>query len=685
MWKMCFLFLFSVAHAQSSSDVSAAAPSESADVPSNAHYKKILVLGKKQESSLLDTVPTVTTLEGDDLVKQRTTSLGETLSKQAGVNASSYGPTASRPIIRGLDGDRIRVLQNGIGVLDASGASQDHAVPFDPIAADSIEIVRGPVTLLYGSSAVGGVVNVTNSRIHDEYTEGFAGVFDAQTSSVNSGAEAAIKADYGANRWMWHVDGSLDKTKDLKIPGYERSVPQRISDPITPEPRDREVNSSSQLGSGALGTSYVSDAGYLGLSVATYKSNYGVVVEPDTRIDMRQTRFDIAGGLKNVGIFKEIRLKTAESIYKHQEIEEGVAGTTFKNNGNESRLELVQKEQGRWSGTVGAQSNVFQFSALGEEAFLPKTTNTALALFGFEEYDLSPVKISFGLRGEADRVKPEVSGPFTLTDAASFATGSAALGGSYKFTPTFSTALNLSYNERAPNYEELFADGPHGATFTFQRGDPNLKKEKSLAAEWSLRHESRDLTGVLSLYTQHFSNFIALTPTGVFDDTDGSGVAGDGPEDLPIYDYLSQAANIYGAEADVKMNLPVGVPGRLDLELRGDYVRGKNSATGDNLPRMSPPRLMVGLEHTWERWSSDVDVQQVFKQAKIARYETPTDGYVQADLGLGYKLKRGGTETLLFGRVNNIFDVEERNHVSFLKDYTQLGGRNFIVGVRGYF
>jgi iron complex outermembrane recepter protein len=259
----------------------------------NAHYKPILVIGNDQTSSIYDLVPTVSTLEGDNLVRKRTTSLGETLRNEVGVNSSGYGPTASRPVIRGLEGDRIRILQNGIGVLDASGASQDHAVPVDPLSADSIEIVRGPLTLLYGSSAVGGVVNVTNSRIHDEYTEGFNGAVDVQGSSVNSGKSFAAKTDYGIGGWMLHFDGSFNKTDNVKVPGYTRTPQLRLTDPQTPEPKDKLPNSSSEIAAAAVGATYLSKQGHLGFSFSTFKNNYGVVVEPDTRVDMHQHRFDV--------------------------------------------------------------------------------------------------------------------------------------------------------------------------------------------------------------------------------------------------------------------------------------------------------------------------------------------------------------------------------------------------------
>lgn len=650
------------------------------------HPQKILILGNYHKSSLLDQIPTVSTLEGDALLKRRATSLGETLKNEVGVNTTGYGPTASRPTIRGLDGDRIRILQNGIGVLDASGASQDHAVPVDPLTAEAIEIVRGPITLLYGSSAVGGVVNIRNSRIHEEVSEGMTGAVDAQGSSVNSGKALAAKIDYGIKNWMFHVDGSFNKTENVKVPGYVHSKYLREKAPTNPEPRDKMPNSASEINSVAAGATYITQKGYLGLSASTFNNHYGVVAEDNVMVKMEQQRYDVAGELRQVGWFKAARLKSALSVYKHTEVEDGISGTVFKNNGNETRIELVQNEWNDLTGVLGLQFNTFKFSALGEEAFLPKTDNLSTALFAFEEFNWNPVKWNFGARGEFSSVKPEADANFALTEKESFNTGSVSTGVLYNLTETISTALNLSYNERAPNYQELFSSGAHVATFTFQQGDPNLKKEKSLAAEWSLRHQSRFLTGSLNIFGQRFNDFIALSPTGAVDDTDESGVAGDSAEDLPIYNYLAQDANIYGAEMDLHFAISQDVlPGKWSIQVKGDYLRGKNRSSGDNLPRMSPPRASIGLNHQIKKWSWDAELQEVFRQSKLAPNETGTDSYLQTNLGLNYKMTSDQRQLMLFARANNIFDVEARNHISLLKDYAQIGGRNVVVGLRGYF
>lgn len=661
-----------------------------ADDDPTHHHKtgKIIVLDQADESTLFESVQNVSTLSGDKLLKVRATSLGETLKNEVGVTSTSYGPNSSRPVIRGLDGDRIRILQNGLGVLDASGASQDHAVSIDPLLMDGVEIVRGPLSLLYGSSAIGGVVNILTNRTHGQFEEGFHGAADAQLSSVDNGKTIGFKADYGSSRWMHHIDGNFRDSQDVKINGFARSERLRSIDPLplNQEVRDKQLNSGNQTRSGAVGTTYVGEDNIIGVSLSSYSSDYGVVAEPEVLIAMEQSRFDLVGEFKNIGFAKKIQFKSAQSVYKHQEVEAGATGTTFKNNGNETRLEFVQNQYGALNGVYGIQSNIFKFSALGDEAFLPQTENSAQALFVFEQLELENSKINFGLRGESNRVKPLADANFSQTDEKSFFLGSAALGHLYKLSPNWSVSSQLSYSERAPNYQELFANGAHVATFSYQVGDSNLDKEKVNALEFSLRHKKDTLSTSLTVFGQKFNNYIALSPTGTFDDTDESGTAGDSADDLPIFNYQSQDAEIYGVELDSRLESAFEIySGRTDLYIKGDYLRGKNTTSGDNLPRMTPPRASIGLSHTLGSTTSDIELQHVFEQTKTAPNELATDGYSQLNVGVLYKHNWNTQQYSLFARANNIFNAESRNHVSILKDLSQLGGRNYTVGIRAYF
>lgn len=659
-----------------------------ANEANRSHLGTIEILADKDNSSLFESVQNQTTLTGDQLLKVRGVSLGETLKNEVGVTSTQYGPNASRPVIRGLDGDRIRILQNGLGVLDASGASQDHAVPIDPLLMDSVEIVRGPLSLLYGSSAVGGVVNVLTNRTHGDYEEGFYGAYDSQLTSVDNGKSVGVKADYGFNRWMFHLDGNFRDTQDYKINGFARSeaLRQALPLPVNQETRDKQSNSSSQTRSGGAGATYVGASTIIGVSASLYSSDYGTLVDPDIQIAMTQSRFDLVSETKNIGPLKAIRIKSAQSIYRHSEIELGVPGTTFKNNGNETRVEFVQKALGNLTGVFGVQSNIFNFSALGDEAFLPETRNSAQALFGYEEFQINSSKLSFGGRFESNRVKPMPNSNFTATEEKEFFLGSAGVGYLLNISPDWAFSSQLSYSERAPNYQELFSDGAHVATFSYQVGDPTLEKEKVSSIEITLRHKNDKMNSSLSIFGQQFKDYISLNPTGTFDDTDGSSVAGDSPEDLQIYNYISQKAEIYGVEFDTRLLEVFNLfSGGADVYFKSDYLRGKNSQTGDNLARMTPPRVFFGLTHHLGQLSSDIEFQHVLKQTKTAVNELETDAYSQFNLGLSYKGQVGDKQLSVFARVNNIFNVEARNHVSILKDLSQIGGRNYSIGVRSYF
>ncbi len=647
------------------------------DVKEHRHLGKIIVLGEGDQSSLFESVQNVTTLSGDKLLKVRGVSLGETLKNEVGVSSTSYGPIASRPVIRGLDGDRIRILQNGLGILDASGASQDHAVPIDPLLMDEVEIVRGPLSLLYGSSAIGGVVNILTNRTHTQYEGGFQGAVDSQLTSVDNGKSVVFKADYGVSKLMFHIDGNFRDTQDLKINGLARSTQAIASNPLpaNQEARDHLPNSHNQSRSGGLGTTYVGEDTIVGLSASTFSSDYGVVADPAVQITMQQARYDLTAEFKNVGFVKAIQLKSAQSDYQHQEVEGGATGTTFKNTGNETRLEFVQHKTQNLNGLFGIQSNIFNFSALGDEAFLPKTKNSAQALFAFEEFSFESSKLNFGVRGESNRVQPLANANFSLTEEKSFFLGSAAIGYLYQFSPTWSLSSQYSYNERAPNYQELFADGAHVATFSYQVGDQNLEKERANALDISLRHKNDKLSTSLTVFAQKFNNYISLNPTGT-----------DSPDGLPIFNYLSQSAEIYGVEFDSRLESAFDAfRGKTDVFIKSDFLRGKNTTTGNNLPRMTPPRVSLGLTHHIYSLTSDFEVQHVFQQNKTAPNETETDAYTQVNLGMIYKLNTDSRQLSVFVRANNVFNAEARNHVSFLKDVSQLGGRNYSLGLRAYF
>lgn len=667
--------------------------------PAPVALPEITVLGDSNKTSPLDFMPTVDEISGTRLERKKQTSLGETLSHETGVSSSFFGPNASRPVIRGMDGERIRVLNNGTGVLDASAASQDHEVAVEPMAVERIEIVRGPSALLYGSSAVGGVVNVITNRIPEAVADGFNGKVDSRYSSNDNGGATGAAVNYGLGHWSFHADGTLRSSGDYHAPGYQRTQNKRDNDALEADETEgynKIINSANNTSSGALGGSYVFDRGYAGASYSHYDSLYGTVAEQHVKIKMKQDKTDAALALKDVGLFESIRLKNTYSDYRHEEIDHDEVGTVFTNRGDEARLEMKHKALGNFTGVWGLQSNFFTFAAVGDEKFLPQTDNQSLAAFAYEEAQWGRLKPSFGLRVDQAQVKADqtfiqdpATDPSTLPDDQRYGAGekkdftavSASLGGSYALDESNSLVLNLAYSERAPNYQELFANGPHLATDAYERGDTHLGKEQSHSLEFSYRHKDDDTKASVGAFLQDFKNFIALSPTAQ------TGFNPDDPTDpVQLYRYTAINARFWGAEADVSHELPHLIPGGvLELGLKFDMVKAQNTDTRENLPRITPLRETVSAVYKANSYTADAEIQHVEKQNDTAPNETATDAYTLVNLGVETPIHWDVATLSVYGRVNNLFDAVARNHVSVLKEIAPLPGRNFILGVQALF
>ncbi len=644
----------------------------------HAHEEKledIEVIEHEETQGLVDFVPSVKKLKGRELTKRRQTSIGDTLSSEAGVQSTSFGPNSGRPVIRGLDGDRIRVLQNSLGTLDASTQSLDHAIPVDTLTIDQMDIVRGPMSLLYGSSAVGGVVNLVTNRIHYSYEEGFFTKFLTQGETVNNGMSSALHLNYGKNKWMFHIDGSTRNLGEQRIPGYARSSKVRKADPLADEAKDKLPNSFNKQDNVAVAVSRILDRGYYGVSFNHYNTLYGSVADEEVSIDMTQNRFEFHGEYRpENGLFRKIKLKSAQSDYFHREIEGGQTGTTFKNNGNETRVEGLNKS-GDLNGVTGVQSQIFKFSAKGEEAFLPKSQNTKIALFTFQQLSLGKHALRFGGRLENSEIEKKSSDNFGASDEKSYLGMNASIGHCYDFSKKNTLETSLSYSERAPNFQELYANGDHLATSTFEQGDSTLIKEKATAFEVTYKNVSdkNEFTG--SIYTQVFKDYISLNPTGGV--SPGEGFA--------VYDYQQVDALFYGIDLDNRLEIGKLSRGALYFLNKFDLVRGKDTDSGKDLPRLSPPRISVGLEYASDSWTGDIEAQYVAQQTKTADFESSTEDYTLTNIGYTYHMVGNISSLDLFARVRNIFDVEARSHVSTLKEIAPLPGRNLIVGAQFQF
>jgi len=682
----------------------AEAAAQSAATP---RLPEVVVTGNPLGSDLFELVPPVSVLGGRELVRRRARTLGETLNELPGVSSTWFGPNASRPVIRGLDGDRIRILQNGLGMIDASSASVDHAVAADPLVIDRVEVVRGPAALLYGGSAVGGVVNVLDNRIPQESIQGPRGSVEARVAGGGDRERSgAATFEVGNGRIALHGDVFRRNTSDLRIPGLARS--QRLRDtgaaPVAGfEPDGTLPNSAARSDGGALGVSATWAGGYVGLSHSALDSRYGTVAEPDVVIDLASRRWDVAGEVRDLGgLLQAVKFKLGRTDYTHQEIAAGAVGTRFDHAGHEARVEAVHGRLGPLTGAFGVQLNRSDFSALGAEAFVPRTSTDAKALFVYEELPLGTLKLTFGGRLERTSVRSDGGGPndpvtgnprFDPAQTRAFNARSGAFGMLQPLTPAMALAANFSYTERAPTFQELFANGPHAATGAYEVGSAAFGKETSRSLDVALRMRSGPHSGSLGVFASRFRDYLALAPTGNTRgadgelnpvDGDGDGVAdGSGEELLPEFVYRAVPAVFRGFEAQGRVRL-LERGGTLDLEARFDYVRAYDRSTGQALPRVAPLRLGLALDYRHDRFGARLDVVHARAQDRVAAAELPTDGYTLVNAMVSYRLgTRPGFEVFL--RANNLFDREARNHVSFLKDVAPFPGRTVLAGVRSTF
>ena len=616
----------------------------------------------------------VSVLNGRELSLRRESTLGETLNGIPGVTATQFGPNASRPVIRGLDAERVRIMQNGVGILDASSLSFDHAVGIDPLIIEQIDVIRGPAALLYGGSAVGGVVNAIDHRIPTESVNGIVGRAETRFGGADDQRNGAVVVDVGDGRFAIHMDAYKRKTNDLDIPGFAVSRRKSQADGTPREDRGKLVNSDAESDGGALGASLTFDNGYIGASFSTLNNNYGVVADEDVRIDMRSNRWDIASEFTDLGnVINRVKFRLAHTDYKHQELEDGDVETTFKNRGIEGSFEAGHAPIGALNGVIGYQFSNTNFEAIGAEAFVPSTNTQNQAVYLYEELalggnDNAPHKLTFGGRLGHTQVDSKTSADFGAGQKNSFTPNSFALGGLYSIDSNWSLTGNLSHNERAPSYFELYANGAHVATGQFEIGNANLKTERSKGIDAQIRWKDAKNSFSLGAYYTRFSNFIGLFDTGEEED------------DLPVAEFIAVPATFKGLEAEGKFNLT----DHLDLTLRGDYVHAKDKRNNAYLPRISPLRIGTGLQYQHNRFSARVDVLRAFAQNNTAENELKTDGYTNMSALVAYRLPMKFNMEV-FAKANNLLNAEIREHASFLKDISLAGERSLVIGARADF
>lgn len=657
----------------------AMAADEGSDIsPPHNHgheIEEIFVTGAPHNKSRLDILQGSSLLDTDDLDKRMQATIGETLSGIPGISSTFFGPGASRPVIRGLGGDRVRVLVNGIGSIDASSTSPDHAVAGDPLTAERVEVMRGASTLLYGSNAVGGVINIIDGRIPSLIPqEDFSGRIRTSYNSVarDVSAGAALNVILGGSSqsaFVLHVDGSFRTTQDYHIPGLAESArfialeeaEGALEDAHEEEMSGSVENSDVDNRSGALGLSWIGNDAMLGLSYNINKSNYGIPGhshgEEVVRIDLDQKRFDLKGILsRDLLIFEEARLRIGTGDYEHTELEGTEIGTIFLNKGWEGRLELIQKESGRLHGSMGLQLRKRDFEAVGEEAFVPPTHTFQWGIFAVEEIELEPITLEFG--GRLDHQKTENK---ALGLSRSFSSLSFSAGAAYHPTEDSMVGLSLGRTERAPTPEELFSNGPHLATNAYEMGSVDLSKERATSVELSLKKDSGSFSGSLNIYHTWFRNFIHEENTG------------DELEGLTVFAFGQKDARFYGAEVEGRFTLMETPDQTLDLSFSGDIVRAKFTG-GTNVPRIPAKSATLGLDFQSSAFDAEANIRFVGDQKSLASGEIPTDSYTTLDLNLAWR-PYGENDLTIRLQGQNLTNAERRQHTSFLKDLLPMPGR----------
>ena len=630
-------------------------------------------VGPARESDEL--IASTTVLDDQALTERLSGGLGDTLAGLPGVSTTAFGPGASRPIIRGLGAERVQVLTNGIGVIDASAASPDHAVTGDPLGAERIEILRGPASLAYGGGATGGVVNVIDGLIVERKPDAaFSGSLYGALTSADEGKQAAGRVTGVWGDFVGVLNGSWADSKDVDIPGFALSKGARedaIADGADPATFAHGTlpNSAVETKSVSAGLTWVGDNAFLGGAVRKLDDTYGTVAEPEVFIELNQTRYDVRGGLKfDDGVLKSVIASGSKVDYDHTEFEgPGQPGTRFTSEGWEGRIEAQHAAILGLEGSAGVQASSRDFAAIGDESVIGPTQTDQTGVFVYETFDQGDWGLEGGLRYDTVDVDNIVGGK------RSFEPWNASFGGHMHVGDHVFLGASVAATERAPTDLELFANGPHLATGQFLVGDSALDTEKGVNYELTARWEDDAFNLSGSVYRFDFDRFVYLQDTGL--------VEPGAEEDLPIFDYVQAGANFTGFElqADAKLGSAFGVDWKADGS--ADFVRAKLDA-GGNLPLIPPLTVNAGLEGEINGVTGRVQVQYAAKQDDFAVFETPTDSYTTVDARLGFDIA-DGVHLILEGK--NLTDEEVRLHTSPLKEIAPMAGRNFRVAIRADF
>lgn len=669
-----------------------------------------LIVTSTLNRSRADTALPVNILVAEELREKAAATLGETLQDQVGVTVSSFGVGVGAPVIRGQSANRVQVLQGGVGNIDASSISADHASSLEPALAERIEVLRGPSTLLYGNGAIGGVVNVIDNRIPDSVPMASTGMLETRNNSASDQQVSVMKLEGGTGRFAWHVDGIYRDSNDVEVSGFAinpdlvDSSDEEAWEELL-ESRGRLANSSTQASVKTVGGSWILNEGHVGFSFNQLSNDYGIPLgghaaheeegheeeghegeeeeghdeeAGGTRIAMEQDRVDMELVFPLSGWFSEVRGRASVVDYQHAEIEpSGETGTLFEQDGVEGRFVFQIDYPENNEGVLGLQFSHREFSALGEEAFIPATDIDSVALFTVHSLSVDTITYEFGLRAERQTLD-QLRGSCSDGQTSFSGSGSAI----WRFREDTNLIVSLAHSQRSATVEERYSNIdtgcgelplasmiPHAATQRLEIGNPDTKKESSSNIEFALRKHLGTVTGEINLFYNDIADFIYLFDTGVF--------AGD----VEVARYLQEDATFYGFEAE--LSLPVYGTGyhRSELNLFTDYVRAEFNNNG-NVPRIPPLRFGAEYSHSHLDWQARLRWTKVQGQTNTGTHETRTDGYNLLNFYADYHLPFDGQTSLIFLKLNNMLDESIRHHTSLLKDVAPAAGRSVELGLR---
>lgn len=641
--------------------VSGAETTQDFKVDPELHFSEVVSVSAESRDQFTSYQPTAV-LAGQDLTRALESTVGATLLSQPGMALRSFGAAPARPVIRGLDGDRVLILEDGQRTGDLSSQSGDHGMTINPASASKIEVVRGPAMLMYGSNAIGGLVNVIADTVP---TAAVTAVRGAATGDLGSNAgQAAGAADlwWGRSAWAFHAGGGGSRAGD-----YETA--EAVVD-----------NTQSRNGFGSFGLSWTAAKGYVGASYGYEDTRYGIPYVEDGLVELTPRRHlvNLKGEARDLsGLLTGVKASFAARRYKHEEIVGGEVGTRFANNTNEVEVSARHRAIGGLSGSMGAWVLGRAFSAEGEEALSPPVDQRGFAAFLYEEAGWHHVTLQFGGRVDGTSYTP-AGGTLPERDFTEFS-GSVGVVYNPAFADHRTTfAVSLARAARYPSLEELYFNGPHPGNFAYEIGNPDLEAERALGFDASFRWRSARFSTEVTYFRNDIANYIFRNPVESLPEDDGSEHEGHHHDDFPVIEYVGRDSLLQGVEVHGDVNLAT----RWYADFGLDYVRGELKDTREALPRIPPLRGRLGLRYQVNAFNVGGEVTSVAAQDRTFGAETPTDGYAVLKLHASYSFKTGAATSTITARAENVTNEFYRNHLSYVKDYVPEMGRTFKLVYR---